>query len=32
MRARSGTIRRVESEHQLGKLRAYSAINFDRPS
>jgi fructose-1,6-bisphosphatase II len=30
MRARSGTIRRVESEHQLGKLRAYSAINFDR--
>jgi fructose-1,6-bisphosphatase II len=32
MRARSGTIRRVESEHQLGKLRAYSAINFDRAS
>jgi fructose-1,6-bisphosphatase II len=30
MRARSGTIRRVESEHQLGKLRAYSAIDFDR--
>jgi fructose-1,6-bisphosphatase II len=30
MRARSGTIRRVQSEHQLGKLRAYSAINFDR--
>ena len=29
MRARSGTIRRVESEHQLWKLRAYSAINFD---
>jgi fructose-1,6-bisphosphatase II len=32
MRARSGTIRRVESEHQLGKLRAYSAIDFDRAS
>ncbi|TNY35432.1 class II fructose-bisphosphatase [Thermomonospora catenispora] len=30
MRARSGTIRRVESEHQLAKLRAYSAINFDQ--
>ncbi|GAA2652570.1 MULTISPECIES: class II fructose-bisphosphatase [Nonomuraea] len=29
MRGRSGTIRKVESEHQLGKLRAYSAINFD---
>ncbi|HEX4816246.1 MAG TPA: class II fructose-bisphosphatase [Nonomuraea sp.] len=29
MRGRSGTIRRIESEHQLGKLRAYSAINFD---
>jgi fructose-1,6-bisphosphatase II len=32
MRARSGTIRKVESEHQLGKLRAYSAINFDSAS
>ncbi|SEG45475.1 fructose-1,6-bisphosphatase II [Thermomonospora echinospora] len=30
MRSRSGTIRKVESEHQLGKLRAYSAINFDQ--
>jgi fructose-1,6-bisphosphatase II len=29
MRGRSGTIRKVESEHQLWKLRAYSAINFD---
>ncbi|GAA5084051.1 fructose-1,6-bisphosphatase II [Thermocatellispora tengchongensis] len=29
MRGRSGTIRKVESEHQLAKLRAYSAINFD---
>jgi fructose-1,6-bisphosphatase II len=32
MRSRSGTIRRIDSEHQLGKLRAYSAINFDAPS
>jgi fructose-1,6-bisphosphatase II len=29
MRARSGTIRRIESEHQLWKLRAYSSVNFD---
>ncbi|MBW8481511.1 class II fructose-bisphosphatase [Actinomadura parmotrematis] len=29
MRSRSGTIRTVSSEHQLNKLRAYSAINFD---
>ncbi|MEO3805861.1 class II fructose-bisphosphatase [Nonomuraea sp. B1E8] len=29
MRGRSGTIRKIESEHQLWKLRAYSAINFD---
>jgi fructose-1,6-bisphosphatase II len=29
MRGRSGTIRKVDSEHQLWKLRAYSAINFD---
>ena len=29
MRARSGTIRKIESEHQLWKLRAYSAIDFD---
>ncbi len=30
MRSKSGTIRRIESEHQLSKLRAYSAIDFDR--
>jgi len=29
MRARSGTIRTIRSEHQLWKLNAYSAINFD---
>ncbi|TDD42141.1 class II fructose-bisphosphatase [Nonomuraea terrae] len=29
MRGRSGTIRKIASEHQLWKLRAYSAINFD---
>ncbi len=29
MRARSGTIRTITSEHQLWKLRAYSSINFD---
>ncbi|GLW97660.1 class II fructose-bisphosphatase [Microtetraspora sp. NBRC 16547] len=29
MRGRSGTIRKIESEHQLWKLSAYSAINFD---
>lgn len=29
MRSRSGTIRKVDSEHQLSKLRTYSAINFD---
>ena len=29
MRGKSGTIRKVESEHKLTKLRAYSAINFD---
>ncbi|MFB9964638.1 class II fructose-bisphosphatase [Sinosporangium siamense] len=29
MRGRSGTIRHIKSEHQLTKLRAYSAINFD---
>ncbi|MCW2878576.1 MAG: Fructose-bisphosphatase [Sphaerisporangium sp.] len=32
MRGRSGTVRKVESEHQLWKLRAYSAINFDSAS
>ncbi|MQA85373.1 MAG: class II fructose-bisphosphatase [Streptosporangiales bacterium] len=29
MRARSGTIRKIQSEHQLWKLRAYSAIDFE---
>ncbi|MFC6161680.1 class II fructose-bisphosphatase [Kribbella jiaozuonensis] len=29
MRSRSGTIRSIESEHQLSKLRAYSAIDFE---
>jgi len=32
MRSKSGTIRRIDSTHQLSKLRAYSAIDFDRPS
>jgi hypothetical protein len=31
MRSRSGTIRTIESEHQLWKLRAYSSVNFDSP-
>lgn len=29
MRSRSGTIRRISSDHRLSKLRAYSAVNFD---
>src|SRR5579875_1271206 len=32
MRARSGTIRSITSEHQFWKLRAYSAVNFDGTS
>jgi len=28
MRARSGTLRNIHSEHQLWKLNAYSAVNF----
>jgi fructose-1,6-bisphosphatase II len=28
MRSKSGTVRRIESEHQLNKLRKYSAIPF----
>ncbi|MBM9504458.1 class II fructose-bisphosphatase [Actinacidiphila acididurans] len=32
MRSKSGTIRRVDSVHQLSKLRAYSSIDFDRGS
>ncbi|WP_426241675.1 class II fructose-bisphosphatase [Nocardioides sp. LHG3406-4] len=29
MRSRSGTIRSITSEHQLSKLRSFSAIDFD---
>jgi fructose-1,6-bisphosphatase II len=29
MRSKSGTIRRVSSEHRLTKLRAYSSIDFE---
>ena len=29
MRGKSGTIRKVESEHKLTKLRAYATIDFD---
>lgn len=32
MRGKSGTIRLVESEHKLTKLRAYSSIDFEHPS
>jgi fructose-1,6-bisphosphatase II len=32
MRSRSGTIRLIDSEHRLSKLRAYSLIDFDRGS
>jgi fructose-1,6-bisphosphatase II len=32
MRSRSGTIRVVESEHRLDKLRAYSSVDFDHAS
>ncbi|NUS15776.1 MAG: class II fructose-bisphosphatase [Streptomyces sp.] len=30
MRSKSGTIRQIDSVHQLSKLRAYSTIDFDR--
>jgi fructose-1,6-bisphosphatase II len=30
MRSKSGTIRLVDSLHQLSKLRAYAAVDFDR--
>ncbi|WAU85167.1 class II fructose-bisphosphatase [Streptomyces sp. Qhu-G9] len=30
MRSKSGTVRQITSEHRLAKLRAYSAIDFDR--
>ena len=29
MRSKSGTIRRVTSQHRLTKLRAYSSIDFE---
>jgi fructose-1,6-bisphosphatase II len=32
MRSKSGTIRSIHSDHKLSKLRAYSAIDFDRHS
>lgn len=32
VRSRSGTLRRIQSEHRLAKLRAYSAVNFDTAS
>ncbi|MFY4723891.1 class II fructose-bisphosphatase [Streptomyces sp. LaBMicrA B280] len=30
MRSKSGTVRRIDSEHRLSKLRAYSAVDFER--
>ena len=30
MRSKSGTIRSIHSDHQLTKLRAYSAVDFDK--
>ncbi|HEY2043935.1 MAG TPA: class II fructose-bisphosphatase [Jatrophihabitans sp.] len=30
MRSKSGTIRQIDSLHQLSKLRAYSSVDFDR--
>ncbi|MEV6025484.1 class II fructose-bisphosphatase [Streptomyces sp. NPDC052036] len=30
MRSKSGTVRRIDSVHRLSKLRAYSAVDFDR--
>ncbi|MEU5778846.1 fructose-bisphosphatase class II family protein, partial [Streptomyces venezuelae] len=32
MRSRSRTVRRIDSTHRLAKLRAYSAVDFDRAS
>jgi fructose-1,6-bisphosphatase II len=29
MRSRSGTIRKITSEHQLHKLKAYSTVDYD---
>jgi fructose-1,6-bisphosphatase II len=28
MRSKSGTVRRIDSEHRLDKLRKFSAIDF----
>jgi fructose-1,6-bisphosphatase II len=30
MRSKSGTVRRIDSEHRLRKLRAYSSVDFDK--
>ena len=30
MRSKSGTIRTIESEHQLSKLRSYAIVDYDR--
>ena len=30
MRSRSGTIRKISSEHRLTKLKAYSAVDYER--
>jgi fructose-1,6-bisphosphatase II len=32
MRSKSGTIRSIDSEHHLTKLRAYSSIDFEHPA
>lgn len=32
MRSKSGTIRQIDSQHRLSKLRAYSSVDFERPS
>jgi fructose-1,6-bisphosphatase II len=32
MRSKSGTIRLIESHHQMAKLRAYSSIDFEHAS
>ncbi len=29
MRSRSGTVRKIISEHQLHKLRAYSTVDYE---
>ncbi len=31
MRSKSGTIRTIESEHQLSKLRGYAIVDYDKP-